>query len=98
MNNPARPTAKIATPRFRAAKATDKGLEKKCLSFFPRNPLKSLDSDERIQGNPIGIPKGFRGETAKRQGNPKRSTGTRPRSVSPPLRDVDMVQSLGDVR
>jgi hypothetical protein len=52
MNNPARPTAKIATPRFRAAKATDKGLEKKCLSFFPRNPLKSPDSDERIQGNP----------------------------------------------
>src|ERR1700722_1930652 len=74
MNNPARPTAKIATPRFRAAKATDRGLEKKCLSFFPRIPLKSLDSDEEIQGNPIRSLKGFRGETARRQGNPKRST------------------------
>jgi hypothetical protein len=52
MNNPAFPPAKIVSPRFRAANATDKRLEKKRSSIMSRNPLKSLDSDERIQGNP----------------------------------------------
>jgi hypothetical protein len=42
--------------------------------FFPRNPLISLDSDERIQGNPRKSNShklGFRGEMATIQENPK---------------------------
>jgi hypothetical protein len=37
---------------------------------MPRNPLISLDSDERIQGNPTLIIWGFRNETARSQENP----------------------------
>jgi hypothetical protein len=29
-----------------------KGEEKNFSALYPRNPLKSIDSDERIQGNP----------------------------------------------
>src|ERR1700722_11062519 len=38
------PYRRLSTPGKRA--------EKKFPRFKPRNPLKSLDSDERIQGNP----------------------------------------------
>jgi hypothetical protein len=32
-----------------------KGVKKKLPRFMPRNTLKSIDSDERIQGNPTLI-------------------------------------------
>src|ERR1700733_243836 len=52
-----------------------KSAKKKFLRFCPHNSLKRLDSDERIQGNPIVTIGGFRGETATRQENPNRSPG-----------------------
>src|ERR1700722_2019875 len=54
MNNPAPPQAKIPrAPRYRSGAANGtESAEKNCSRFKPRNPLKSLDSDERIQGNP----------------------------------------------
>jgi hypothetical protein len=49
MNNPALPHAKNASSRLNAE---GRSARKKLPHFNPRNPLKSLDSDERIQGNP----------------------------------------------
>jgi len=54
------------------------GREKKSSRQKPRNPLKSLDSDERIQENPRksnARERGLRSETATRQENPNGSTG-----------------------
>jgi hypothetical protein len=51
MNNPAPWHAKMAAARSGASAPAEEEGEK----FFPevpRNPLKRLDSDERIQGNP----------------------------------------------
>jgi hypothetical protein len=45
-------------------------LEKFILTFIPHNPLKRLDSDERIQGNPTRKNQGFGGESATSQENP----------------------------
>jgi hypothetical protein len=45
-----------------------------------RNPLKSLDSDERIQGNPSfsnASKLSFRSEKATRQENPNEAAGPR---------------------
>src|SRR4029077_1842307 len=45
---------------------------------MPRNPLKRLDSDERIQGNPRKSntsERGLRSKTATRQENPNGATG-----------------------
>ena len=49
--------------------------------FMPYNPLISLDSDERIQGNPTLKTGGFRSETARDQENPNGSAGPTPREV-----------------
>jgi hypothetical protein len=54
-----------------------KGLRKKRVSFMLRNPLKSLDSDERIQGNPRKSNPhncGFSARNCGGQGNPNGST------------------------
>jgi hypothetical protein len=58
---------------------------------MPRNTLKSIDSDERIQGNPTLIIGGFRSGTATRQEKPNGRTGLTsrarcraPRRRSPP--------------
>jgi hypothetical protein len=37
---------------YRPLRTPGKGLRKKFPRFKPRNPLKSIDSNERIQGNP----------------------------------------------
>jgi hypothetical protein len=58
--------------------AADKGARNICPAKNPRNPLISLDSDERIQGNPRKSNpqnRGLRSETATRQENPNGSTG-----------------------
>src|ERR1700744_5186001 len=61
--------------------------EKILLAKRPRNPLKSLDSDERIQGNPRKSntdQRSLRSETATRQKNPNwsfRPSSPRPRPV-----------------
>jgi hypothetical protein len=50
-----------------------KSVKKKIIAKIPRNPLKSLDSDERIQGNPsFSKPQKrvVRGERATSQENP----------------------------
>jgi hypothetical protein len=44
--------ASTACSRSGGADATDKRLRKTLWSLMPHNPLISLDSDERIQGNP----------------------------------------------
>jgi hypothetical protein len=67
---------------------------KKFSGFVPYNPLKSLDSDERIQGNPKksnALNRGFQSETGSIQDNPngddprqRRTGGTaavRPRAL-----------------
>src|SRR5580700_10325133 len=51
----------------------EKSGRKKYFSFYPRNPLKSLDSDERIQGNPTLIIGGF---AAKRRRSKKTKIGS----------------------
>ena len=63
INPPIRKASTAASSRSGAARggeATRKFFE----SVFPCNPLISLDSDERIQGNPIAQNWGFRGELA----------------------------------
>jgi hypothetical protein len=52
MENPALPRDKLSDQPLRRGGDATKRLAKKHLLFMPRNSLKSLDSDERIQGNP----------------------------------------------
>ena len=59
------------------ALSSGKGREKFSSRRIPRNPLKSLDSDERIQGNPSLVFGAFEDKTATVQENPNRSR-TRP--------------------
>jgi hypothetical protein len=72
MSNPSLPRAKSWASRFDGFFRDDKSGRKNSSRFYPRNPLKSLDSDERIQGNPTLIIGGLRSETATRQENPNR--------------------------
>jgi hypothetical protein len=51
MSNAALPHARMSAP-ISALQKPGKRPEKKFSSIFPYNPLKRLDSDERIQGNP----------------------------------------------
>jgi hypothetical protein len=56
----------------------EKGLRKTFPRFMPFNPLKSLDSDERIQGNPRQSNTHQRGPWHRKvrgQENPNGSTG-----------------------
>jgi hypothetical protein len=52
MNNPALTHGLDRKLPFRRCERHGESGEKKVSSFKLRNPLKSLDSDERIQGNP----------------------------------------------
>ena len=86
MSDPASPRAKIVSHRPGGTEATDKGPQKNFWRFMPCNPLISLDSDERIQGNPIADKRGFRGEQPTRQENPNASLAScaaLPRSQRP---------------
>src|ERR1700722_13190877 len=59
----------------------------------PRNPLKSLDSDERIQGNPRksnAQKRGLQSETARSQENPNGST----RATSRPAAERSQIDSI----
>ena len=88
MNNPALPQAKTAGSRSGVSAPTDKEREK----FFPpkaRKPLKSLDSDERIQGNPRQsntYQQGSSQRNGQGQENPKRIDRTRPAAEKEPNR------------
>src|ERR1700733_13481783 len=71
-----------------ASNVGGKALRKNLSRFMPCNPLISLDSDERIQGNPRESntsERGVRRETAARQENPNGSTGptSGPRPIRP---------------
>jgi hypothetical protein len=52
MDDPAFPHPKTVGARSGASTAPGKSASKKHCSVFPRNPLISLVSRERIQGNP----------------------------------------------
>jgi hypothetical protein len=72
MSNPALPQAKNRH-RSGAANGT-KSTDKNFCALYPRNSLISLDSDERIQGNPTPRIGAFRSEMAGAQENPNGST------------------------
>jgi hypothetical protein len=83
MEKPKLPHGLYRRVRLRGEKTAKKNFSR----FIPRNPLISLDSDERIQGNPRKSNpqnRGFRGETARSQENPNRIVWTR-RGPPPPL-------------
>jgi hypothetical protein len=70
--------ASTSCSRSGGADLTDKRLTKNLWSLVPRNPLISLDSDERIQGNPRKsnpLNRGFQSETATDQENPNGASG-----------------------
>jgi hypothetical protein len=52
MTDPAFPYAKIMGPRSHGSETAAKGRAKFLSAKIQRNPLKMLDSDEKIQGNP----------------------------------------------
>src|SRR5258707_13912480 len=52
MTDPAFPYAKIMGPRSHGSETAAKGRAKFLSAKIQRNPLKMLDPDERIQGNP----------------------------------------------
>jgi len=82
MNAPAPPRG--AGPRSRPGASQRPGpREKFCPSIIAHNPLKTLDSDERIQGNPRLIIEGLCSETARRQENPNRGEPAKSRDPSP---------------
>jgi hypothetical protein len=62
MSDPAFPRAKIVSHTPGGVETTGKGRQKNFWPFLPRNPLISLDSDERFQGNPMAEKRGFRSE------------------------------------
>jgi hypothetical protein len=67
--------------------------------FIPSNPLKSLDSDERIQGNPSesnALNRGFQSETARGQDNPNGTIGANIAAASKRPRPLRMVQRRAD--
>src|SRR5262249_11525025 len=67
---------------------------KKFRRFNPSNPLKSLDSDERIQGNPRESNTRLRGlcsKTAAAQENPNGSPGPASRPSKPEVAQAWMV-------
>jgi hypothetical protein len=70
MNNPALPHAKNASSRLNAE---GRSARKNFPHFNPRNPLKSLDSDERIQGNPNESNRRQRGFCSKAGHAPRKS-------------------------
>jgi hypothetical protein len=66
-------------------KRQGKSVRNKFPRLKPRNPLKSLDSDERIHGNPRQSnphERGLRSETTRGQENPNGSTGPMSRPVA----------------
>jgi hypothetical protein len=76
--------------RFRMASTAVRRLKaeeidrKKFPRVFQRNPLISLDYDERIQGNPIAGNWSFRGEMGRAQENPNGSALVKGYSSSSP--------------
>jgi hypothetical protein len=95
--------ASTAGCRSGAANAGER-TEKKSTRENPRNLLKSLDSDERIQGNTRKSNpqnRGLRGQTARRQENPNGSAGPMRRALAPPFSRATLLafqhERLGDL-
>jgi hypothetical protein len=77
--------AKTVGSRHAAVNTSGKSARKNFPRFISRNPLKSLDPNERIQGNPNksnSSKRDFRSETAIGQENPNGSTGPTPRPAA----------------
>jgi hypothetical protein len=73
MTNPSPSAGQNRGLPFHRTGAGEKGARNLVQAKIQRNPLKTLDSDERIQGNPsLSNPQthGFRGETFRAQENP----------------------------
>jgi hypothetical protein len=89
MSNSSLPHAESWANRFDGCFPTTKAGGKKPSRFYPRNPLKSTDSDERIQGNTRKSKTdkpGFRSETVTGQENP--NEGRRAERAGPPKRSL----------
>jgi hypothetical protein len=89
MNNRPLPQGKILGCRSHGSGATAKGREKFLSAKIRRNPLISLDPDERIQGNPRNSnPQnwGLCSKTAMVQENPNRPDQTKWRAA---MRELD---------
>src|ERR1700722_9627317 len=82
MNNPAIPQATNRGPSHPSGAANGtESADKNCSRFMPRNPLISLDSDERIQGNPRN-PTLMIGVFAAKQRRGKKTQMDRPGNVA----------------
>jgi hypothetical protein len=69
MNNSAIPQARSLDVSHYPGEASRKSLSKIFPSIFPCNPLKRLDPDEEIQGNPTRVSGGFGSENARAKKN-----------------------------
>jgi hypothetical protein len=73
MNNPAVPQATNHGPSHLSGAANGtESADKNCSRFMPRNPLISLDSDERIQGNPRKSNPHDRGSSQRNSDEPRK--------------------------
>jgi hypothetical protein len=77
--------AKTAGASLRRGQRKGEGDGKKFLRFFPCNPLISLDSDERIQGNPNKSNLHSRRVLRQISHRPRKSKWTGPRPALRPL-------------
>jgi hypothetical protein len=96
MTDPALPYAKIMDPRSHGSETAAKGRAKFLSAKIRRKPLKRLDSDERIQGNPsVSNPhnQGFGGQTTRAQENPNRIDRAEPRGRREELNRLHQMQS-----
>src|ERR1700722_13485992 len=75
MNKSAIPKARSLDVSHYPGEPSRKSLSKIFPSIFPCNPLKRLDPDERIQGNPTRVSGGFRSKRGARQEKPNGSAG-----------------------
>jgi hypothetical protein len=78
MTNLSIPKAKIVICRSYGSGAAAKGSAKFLATRILRNPLKMLDSDERIQGNPSFSNPPLAGLSSRNGGLPRVSKGARP--------------------
>jgi hypothetical protein len=85
---------------FGASQREGKARDKTFPRFGPLNPLKSIDSDERIQGNPTLIIERLRIETATSQENPNRpdERPVRRREAAKPTRSKGYAPSRAQVK
>jgi hypothetical protein len=85
---------KITLARCGASQRQGKGLRKKFPRFKPRNPLKNLDSDERIQGNPRQSKAHERGSSQRNRQGPRKPKRIDPTDVAASCREGSQTDSI----